>query len=619
MTSIDVLQKYFGYNEFREGQSELINALSGNRDVLGVMPTGAGKSVCYQIPAMMFSGCTLVISPLISLMRDQVQALSAAGIPAAFINSSLSEAQFSQVISNAYSGYYKIIYIAPERLFNQSMLDLVKKLKISMIAVDEAHCISQWGQDFRPSYMDIPEFTANLQIRPVIAAFTATATNRVREDIVNNLGLNNPLTLVTGFDRPNLYFEVKRPKDKYSELLKYLKNNNDSGIVYCSTRKEVEKVCEKLISDGYSAARYHAGLSDNERNRSQDDFIFDRIKIIVATNAFGMGIDKSNVRFVIHYNMPQNVESYYQEAGRAGRDGIASDCILYYARKDIVTAAFLINQSVNRTEVTRNRQLLDQMERYCETDGCLRRYMLNYFGEETDEDCGNCSNCNNCSNCTNCNNCNEISEEIDATVDSKKILSHITRLNKAGYQFMFTRTADILLGKSEDFTDMTTFGIMKDSTRDYIKHIINRLISLGYIADNRYLAVTAKANEVLFENKTVKIRNIKPEIEPKSKFEIKKENIKKNISNQQFSFSDNLFSKLKELRFEIARDENVPAFIIFSDATLVDMCMKHPKNESEMMNVSGVGYIKFERYGEKFLKLLCENIPEEPNHKKRRK
>lgn len=589
MTSpISILKQHFGYDEFREGQAELIDALAYGKDSLGVMPTGSGKSLCYQVPAMLLPGVTLVVSPLISLMRDQVQSLVANGIPAAFINSSLTEAQYNRAMNNARSGQYKIIYIAPERLLAPSMLELAQILQISFIAVDEAHCISQWGQDFRPGYLDIPKFVDDLPVRPVLAAFTATATPRVREDILRTLGLQNPLTIVTGFDRPNLYFEVKQPKDKYSALVQYLKENDENGIVYCSTRKEVERVTEKLQTDGYSAARYHAGLSDNERNQSQDDFLYDRIKIIVATNAFGMGIDKSNVRFVIHYNMPQNVESYYQEAGRAGRDGLPSDCILYYARKDINTALFLINQSENPDEIARNKQLLNQMKIYCETYGCLRRYMLHYFGEHTTNDCGNCGNCNG------------NFDEIDVTVDAQKVLSHIMRLNKAGKRFMFTHTADILLGKSDDFTDLSTFGIMKGTPRNYIRQLISRLTALGYVYDGGYLSTTPKANEVLFGGLSVAMRGNKPE------FFGKKELARKQAGDPKYAFSDELFFKLKELRLEIAHEEKIPAFIVFSDATLADICRKHPRTEDEMLSVSGVGQVKLERYGEKFLRLLGE-------------
>ena len=589
MTAQEILKQYFGYDEFREGQAALIDALVSGRDVLGIMPTGAGKSLCYQVPALLLPGVTLVVSPLISLMRDQVQALAANGVPAAFINSSLTEGQYSRAMANVRAGQYQVVYVAPERLLSPSMLSLAQLLPISLIAVDEAHCISQWGQDFRPSYMDIPKFVESLPARPAVAAFTATATPRVRGDILETLGLVQPLVTVTGFDRPNLYFEVRQPKDKYTALLQYLAQNDGCGIVYCSTRKEVERVTERLREDGFSAARYHAGLSDSERSQSQDDFLYDRVKIIAATNAFGMGIDKSNVRFVIHYNMPQNVESYYQEAGRAGRDGLPSDCILFYARKDINTALFLINQSENPEEIERNRILLNKMERYCEADGCLRRYMLEYFGEQTDEDCGSCGSCNGSF------------DETDVTVDAQKLLSHITRLNKAGKRFMFTHTADILLGKSEDFTELPTFGLMKGAPRTYIRRLTSRLTALGCICDDGYLSVTPRANDILFDGERVTIRGDKP------KAAEKRERARKTLAasaDAKYAFSDALFEKLKALRMSIAKEGSVPAFVVFSDAALVDMCGKHPYTAEEMLTVSGVGNVKLERYGERFLALL---------------
>jgi ATP-dependent DNA helicase RecQ len=477
------------------------------------MPTGAGKSLCYQIPALLLPGITLVVSPLISLMRDQVQALVANGVPAAFINSSLSDAQLRRALANARAGQYKIVYIAPERLLTPSITELTRMLRVSLVAVDEAHCISHWGQDFRPSYLDIPRFVAGLPARPALAAFTATATPRVRSDILRTLGLRNPLTMATGFDRPNLYFEVARikPKDKYDALTRYLRTNEGNGIVYCSTRKEVESVTEKLLAEGFLAARYHAGLADAERTQSQDDFLYDRARLIVATNAFGMGIDKSDVRFVIHYNMPQNVESYYQEAGRAGRDGLPADCLLFYARKDINTALFLINRSENPEEIRRNRQLLNHMERYCEMEGCLRRYMLRYFGEQSGGDCENCGNCNG---------------------------------NTA-----VAGGADVPV----------------------------RGGSAGSAAGGR----------------------------------------PKQTPAEKYAFSKDLFGKLKELRLKIAKEENVPAFVIFSDATLTDMCQKHPRSQDELLAVSGVGQVKLARYGERFLRLLCAQeantkLPESP-------
>ncbi len=578
----EILREYFGYDEFREGQAEIIEALALGKDAFGVMPTGAGKSLCYQIPALLLRGVTLVITPLISLMRDQVLALCAHGIPAAFINSSLSEAQLSRAAANARAGQYKLIYVAPERLLSPAMTELANHLEISLIAVDEAHCISQWGQDFRPSYMDIPRFVDALPSRPAMAAFTATATPRVRADILETLALKSPIVKITGFDRPNLYFEVQSPKDKYAALIGCLKEN-ESGIVYCSTRKEVESVAQRLQKDGYSAARYHAGLPDEERSAAQDDFLYDRVKLIVATNAFGMGIDKSNVRFVIHYNMPQNVESYYQEAGRAGRDGVSADCILFYARKDINTALYLINQSANSEEIARNKQLLNQMERYCESDGCLRRYMLNYFGEATEEDCGNCGNCTG------------KFDETDVTQDAQKVLSHIARLNKLGKRFMFTHTASILLGKSDDYQDLPTFGLMKGVQRPYIRRLINRLTALGYIKDDGYLSVMPLASDVLFNGANVTLRGL-----------VSQAARRKDAQGPIYAVSDALLMKLKELRMEIARGESVPAFVVFSDATLVDMCAKLPKSDEEMLRVSGVGKVKLERYGGRFLELLRE-------------
>ncbi|MDR1766123.1 MAG: RecQ family ATP-dependent DNA helicase, partial [Lachnospiraceae bacterium] len=465
-------------------------------------------------------------------------------------------------------------------------LDLVQAIPISLIAIDESHCISQWGHDFRPAYLDIPRFVDALPARPVLAGFTATATPRVRQDIEAALKLRDPHITVTGFDRPNLFFEVRQPGDKYAALSAYLEGNDACGIVYCSTRKEVEALTERLQKDGHPAVRYHAGLSDEERSRAQDDFLYDRVRIIVATNAFGMGIDKSNVRFVIHYNMPQNVESYYQEAGRAGRDGLPADCILFYARKDINTALFLINQSENPEEISRNRQLLNQMERYCETDGCLRRYMLNYFGEGSEGDCGNCGNCIG------------RFDETDVTADARKILSHIIELNNAGRRFMFTHTADIILGQSADFTDLPTFGAMKGTARKYIRKITNRLTALGYIHDNGYLSATPKASEVLRGAAPVTIRDRHTDAKERPR------GGKAAAVSAKYAVSNGLLAKLKALRLEIAREEGVPAFIIFSDATLVDMCAKHPRSAEGFLSVSGVGQVKLERYGGRFLELL---------------
>ena len=416
MTKIEALNMYFGHAAFRPAQEKLIDALTSGRDVLGVMPTGAGKSVCFQIPAVLQSGITLVVSPLISLMKDQVAQLKQAGIPAAFFNSSLTAEQYGEALRRAGDGRYKIIYIAPERLGTEAFLNFAlssapssaqspgAETSVRLVAVDEAHCVSQWGQDFRPSYLKIAAFLAALPERPVVGAFTATATAEVKKDIVRLLGLRDPLSLTTGFDRPNLYFEVVKPKSKamyFTELIG--RRAGECGIVYCSTRKTVDAVCADLQRRGMKAARYHAGLEDGERRRSQDDFIQGRADVMVATNAFGMGIDKPDVRFVIHYNMPKNMESYYQEAGRAGRDGAPSDCILLFSDDDIKTAEFFINNPNSNEELTererriihrRDVERLDKITRFCEIDSCLREYMLGYFGEKRSKKCGNCGNCN---------------------------------------------------------------------------------------------------------------------------------------------------------------------------------------------------------------------------------
>ena len=402
MTKYEVLKKYFGYDSFREGQEMLVDALLNGQDVLGIMPTGAGKSLCYQIPALLLPGITLVVSPLISLMKDQVSTLNQAGIHAAFLNSSLSAAQYRKALGFAMEGRYKIIYVAPERLLTPEFLCAVQSMEISMISVDEAHCISQWGQDFRPSYLKITEFVEQLPARPVIGAFTATATKEVRDDIEALLSLRDPVRLVTGFDRKNLKFTVQQPKDKFAAVESFLAEHEaDCGIIYCLTRKNVEEVCEKLEQKGYSVTRYHAGLSDLERKENQEDFIYDRKQIMVATNAFGMGIDKSNVRYVIHYNMPKNMESYYQEAGRAGRDGLPAECILLYAGQDVITNQFFIENMAQESEDPETTALIRQREEerlkkmtfYCFTHECLRDYILRYFGEYGSNYCGNCSNC----------------------------------------------------------------------------------------------------------------------------------------------------------------------------------------------------------------------------------
>ena len=507
MTAQDILKQYFGYDSFRPGQDELVRAILSGRDTLGIMPTGAGKSICYQVPAMLFPGLTLVISPLISLMKDQVGALVEAGIPAACINSAMSAEEFRDALYFAGRGQYKLLYVAPERLTAPSFLEFAKRVPISMVTVDEAHCISQWGQDFRPSYLKILDFLAELPERPLVSAFTATATAEVRDDIVQALGLHEPFIKTTGFDRPNLYFAVEQPTSKGMKLLQLLNERKDkSGIVYCSTRKNVEEICDLLLSRGLPATRYHAGLDPDERRENQDDFLYDRKTIMVATNAFGMGIDKSNVSFVIHYNMPKNMESYYQEAGRAGRDGQPADCILLYSGQDVRMAEFLIERSHEAEDETideatrqqliaRDRERLRQMTFYCTTTECLRHYILRYFGENSPMSCGHCSSCD-----TNF-------EEVDATTDARKILSCVYRLDERGRAFGKTVVSAILTGsKNEKITQfhldtLSTYNIMPDSTAVYVRRLIDMLLERGHlIADPdrmNVLALTRTGNALM--------------------------------------------------------------------------------------------------------------------------
>ena len=506
MTALENLKQYFGYDDFRDGQETLINDILAGKDVLGIMPTGAGKSVCFQIPALMMSGITLIISPLISLMKDQVNALTQSGIAAAFINSSLNERQIQKALYNAANRTYKLIYVAPERLMSHDFLLFAQSAQISMLTVDEAHCISQWGQDFRPSYTKIPEFVAQLRGKPIVSAFTATATSAVREDIISQLALRSPTVLVSGFDRQNLYFGVRKPGDKFAELLEILHNKQDkSGIIYCSTRKTVEEACNGLNGCGYKASRYHAGLSDSERHSNQEDFIYDRVQIMVATNAFGMGIDKSNVSYVVHYNMPKDMEAYYQEAGRAGRDGEHADCILLYSGQDVHTNKWLIqhdkgveypSEEIELLLKGRALNRLRDITFYCTTKNCLRGYILKYFGEKPPNRCNNCSSCNP----------------------------------------IFT-------------PDSYNYPEIKTPKREIKQPVLNSV-------DNKLLA------------------------------------------------------HLKELRLNIANIQSTPAYTIFHDSTLTDMCMKLPKTMDELLKVSGVGKVKAEQYGERFLKSIAEFLSE---------
>ena len=603
MTALETLKRYFGYDGFRSGQETLIDGILAGKDVLGVMPTGAGKSICFQIPALMMNGITLIVSPLISLMKDQVNTLTQSGVPAAFINSSLSGWQIDKALQNARNGTYKLIYVAPERLLAPDFLQFAQSVKISMLTVDEAHCISQWGQDFRPSYSKIPEFIASLPKRPVLSAFTATATSKVREDISALLGLNEPVVLVTGFDRQNLYFEVQKPKDKYAAFTEFLSNKKEnSGIVYCSTRATVEEVCEKLKKDGYNASRYHAGLLDKERRDNQDDFLYDRAKIMVATNAFGMGIDKSNVSFVVHYNMPKDMESYYQEAGRAGRGGEPASCLLLYSGQDVRMNLWMIenNRDVEypdkETEELlkeRDRKRLREITFYCATNDCLRGYILKYFGENPPNYCGNCGSCS-----TNF-------ETADITIDAQKILSCVARMKE---RYGVKILTDVLRGsKSEKvlrlgFDKLSTYGI-SEKTDKQLREIINQLILTGYLlkTDDEYPVVKLgeRASEVLRGGATVQMKLSKEKPKPEA-IESKKQFSVRQIDNK-------LFAALRELRLAIANEQKVPAFVIFPDSTLIDMCLKLPATNAEFLNVSGVGQVKLERYGERFLRVIAGN------------
>ena len=598
---LSVLKEYFGHDSFREGQDRITDSLLGGRDVLGIMPTGAGKSICYQVPALMFDGITIVVSPLISLMKDQVSALVQSGVAAAYINSSLTHAQYLKVLQNTESGKYKIIYVAPERLCAPAFLGICRNLNISMVAVDEAHCVSQWGQDFRPSYLKIPDFIDALNSRPVVGAFTATATGAVRDDIKTLLRLVSPLVVTTGFDRPNLFFSVMQPKNKTIELMKLIKERkNESGIVYCSTRKAVEKVCELLQKNGFAATRYHAGLDENERRRNQDDFVYDHAAIMVATNAFGMGIDKSNVSFVIHYNMPKNMESYYQEAGRAGRDGRNADCILLYSAKDVRTNQFLINNSEPNPDLTedgqeevrrRDRERLKQMTFYCTTHKCLRKFILEYFGDKGPERCEKCSNC--LSN----------HENTDITVDAQKIMSCVAR---TGQRYGKKVICDVLRGSKNErlisagLSRQSTYGIMADCPEKRLRDIIDHLCENGYMTaqgdEYPILKLAPKSRGVLTGQETLRMML---EIPQKKKAAAAKD-------APLPPADEKLLAALKDLRKSLAMRQSIPAYVVFTDATLVDMCRLKPKTQEEFIEVSGVGQAKSQRYGEVFLAVIAE-------------
>lgn len=604
MEKLKALKEYFGYTSFRTGQEELIDNILNRRDTLGIMPTGAGKSICFQLPALMFDGITIVISPLISLMKDQVHSLTQSGISAAFINSSLSYSQYVKVLQNAEDSLYKIIYVAPERLVTEEFVSFTHRVNISMVTVDESHCISQWGQDFRPSYLKIAQFIESFENRPVVTAFTATATPQVRDDIIEKLELKEPYILTTGFDRKNLYFSVRKPEVKYSELKKYISSNSlNYGIVYCSTRKTVDEVYSNLLDEGFNALRYHAGLSDRERKENQEAFIYDRCNVMVATNAFGMGIDKSNVSYVIHYNMPKNIESYYQEAGRAGRDGELADCILFYSGQDVIINQYLIDRTPGSEELDektnaavkeKDRELLKAMTFYCHTKDCLREYILNYFGEKTSNYCGNCSSCE------------ANFEEADVTVEAQKVMSCVKR---CGERFGVKMIVDVLRGSknqkvlSAKLDKVTTYGLMTGMPEDKVRDIINTLVLRGYIeiTNNEYpvLKLLPKASEVLFQGVRLNMKVLKQYRDRDKEMEEPKQLKASKVKHPEAG--GELFEKLRALRNRFAASQRVPAYIVFADAALRDMCRQLPTTAAEFLKVSGVGKAKLEKYGEEFI------------------
>lgn len=611
MDTGEALKIYFGYDSYKPGQKETVDAILSGKDILAIMPTGAGKSVCYQVPALLLPGSTIVISPLISLMQDQVRALNETGIRAGYINSSLTEAQISKVYDKALEGAYKLLYVAPERIESDSFIEFANRMEISMVAVDEAHCISQWGQDFRPSYLKIVDFIEHLKKRPVVSAFTATATKEVKTDISCILKLQNPKITVTGFDRSNLYFEVKSIKKKDNYVLEYIqKHPDDSGIIYCATRKKVDALYELLSGEGVSAARYHAGMSNTDRKENQDDFICDRRPVIVATNAFGMGIDKSNVRFVIHYNMPQSMENYYQEAGRAGRDGEAAHCILLFSPQDIMINKFLLEHKdftdipVEDIELIRERDVrrLQIMEGYSRHSDCLRNYILEYFGEKRDMPCENCGNCNG-----------EFIE-IDMTEDAKAVINCVWE-TKGRYGL------NIILGtllganrarlKELGMVNYRTYGTLKKRSEAEIRLLVSKLISEGYLYQ------TADKYSVIRMGNIAQLKNPDTRIiirmNKEKNLEQKPETGRKRSTDILTKAGYELFDILRKQRLEIAREGGIPPYIIFSDKTLIDMAVKAPQDKVSMLNVSGVGEAKYYKYGERFIRIITAFSDDNPD------
>lgn len=598
MDKFTVLKKYFGYSEFRSGQEAMIDQILRGSDVLGIMPTGGGKSLCYQLPALLMDGVTLVISPLISLMKDQVDSLKEMGIGAVFINSSLEPEEISQRVALIRQGAVKLIYVAPERLNSEWFTGLVQGAGIQLVAVDEAHCISQWGHDFRPSYKEIPAFIKRLKNRPVVAAFTATATLRVVDEIKSALQLVKPFSLTTGFDRPNLSYRVATPPNKYNYIKDYLSSNHGeaSGIIYCATRKTVEGLTHKLRQDGFNAQGYHGGMDPEVRKQVQDHFMLDTTRIIVATNAFGMGIDKPDVRFVVHYNMPGNMEAYYQEAGRAGRDGEPGDCILMYSPADIINQKLIIDN--DGLDPGRKELLFENLQilvNYCHTQDCLRGTILTYFGETgIQQSCGNCGNCN------------DDGEMVDVTLESQKILSCIYRMEQ---RYGLTMVIKVLKGSSDRklkdnrLDQVSTYGLLAEMPEGSIKEIIMALISRGYVhmTTDAYpvLKLRAESKRILNGEERVLVRKSRIDIMRKSKKADKK-------SRPAVSLNEGLYDQLVALRKSLAAKKGVPTYVIFHNKALEEMAQIYPRNRSEFLGISGVGEKKYETYGEKFSQVIAD-------------
>ncbi|MFC0190106.1 DNA helicase RecQ [Fictibacillus aquaticus] len=587
-----LLQQYYGYSAFRNGQEQAIQSVLSGNDTLTVMPTGGGKSICYQIPALVFEGTTIVISPLISLMKDQVDALLQVGIPAAYINSSITAAESRERIQKAKQGEYKLLYIAPERLESYDFMEHLKELDIPLLAVDEAHCISQWGHDFRPSYQRIQRMVQVLPQKPIVIALTATATPRVRYDICESLNIDENNTVLTGFERENLSFSVIRGQDRLRYLKDFLKKNEkEAGIIYAATRKNVDQLYEHLQKSGIAVSRYHAGMSDVERMEQQEEFLQDRTAVMVATSAFGMGIDKSNIRYVIHYQLTKNMESYYQEAGRAGRDGLPSECILLYSSQDVQVQRFLIDQSSEQHRMSSELEKLQQMVDYCHTESCLQSKIVHYFSEAESPPCGRCGNCT------------DSRETMDVTREAQIVLSCIVRMGQK--RFGKTIIAQVLTASRNKkvfelgFERLPTYGMLKDQSAKDVTDLIEFLISQELIAVDHgtfpTLYVKEKGREVLVGKETV----------------YRKEAVR----TKQVSVDDPLFEELRLVRKQIAEQEGVPPFVIFADTALKDMCAKQPRSSEQFLTVTGVGQNKLDRYGEKFMSAIEDFLIENPDYK----